>query len=58
VVEASGDVSMLKLGSDELEWLAGRLAALGFDFEVLEPAELRAYVRELGKRLVDAHRGR
>ncbi|CAM5343288.1 helix-turn-helix transcriptional regulator [Streptomyces fumanus] len=40
--------------SDAPEWLAVRLALLGFDFRVREPAELVACVRELGARLSGA----
>ncbi|MEU2059775.1 YafY family protein [Streptomyces sp. NPDC013455] len=36
---------------DPMEWLAVRLAMVGHDFTVHEPAELRACVRELGGRL-------
>lgn len=36
--------------NDTLEWLASRLLMLGCEFEVHEPAELRAYLEELGNR--------
>jgi predicted DNA-binding transcriptional regulator YafY len=39
---------------DSMEWLAVRLAMLGFDFTVQEPAELVRCVRELGGRMVRA----
>ncbi|MEV0641017.1 YafY family protein [Streptomyces sp. NPDC050619] len=39
---------------DSMEWLAVRLALLGFDFTVQEPEELARCVRELGGRLVRA----
>jgi predicted DNA-binding transcriptional regulator YafY len=39
---------------DPVEWLAVRLAMLGFDFTVREPAELVECVRELGARLTRA----
>ncbi|MFE2586514.1 hypothetical protein [Streptomyces sp. NPDC059378] len=42
---------------DPMEWLAMRLAVLGYEFEVREPAELAAFVRELGGRLVRAGGG-
>ena len=36
--------------SDTLEWLAWRLLTLGCEFEVHEPPELIAYLREIGAR--------
>jgi predicted DNA-binding transcriptional regulator YafY len=41
----------LTTGSDRLEALAGHLVALGLDFEVLEPPELRHHLREVATRL-------
>ncbi|HZV72359.1 MAG TPA: YafY family protein [Conexibacter sp.] len=42
-------------GSDDsLDWLALRIAGLGVDFDVHEPAELAERCRELGARLVRA----
>ncbi|MDN0193830.1 WYL domain-containing protein [Streptomyces sp. S.PNR 29] len=42
---------------DSPEWLALRLATLGFEFRVREPEELVRYVRELGARLGRAAQG-
>ncbi|MET8831540.1 WYL domain-containing protein [Streptomyces sp. NPDC004610] len=42
---------------DPVEWLGVRLAMLGFEFTVREPAELVSYVGELGGRLVRAAAG-
>ncbi|WP_405871908.1 MULTISPECIES: helix-turn-helix transcriptional regulator [unclassified Streptomyces] len=42
---------------DAVEWLAARLALLGFDFTVREPTELVECVRELGGRLSRAAGG-
>ncbi|MFI1565445.1 helix-turn-helix transcriptional regulator [Streptomyces sp. NPDC020490] len=42
---------------DSVEWLAARLAILGFDFIVREPEELVAAVREMGGRLTRAGSG-
>ncbi|PAZ14634.1 transcriptional regulator [Streptomyces sp. SA15] len=42
---------------DSVEWLAVRLAMLGFDFTVREPEELARSVRELGGRLARAGAG-
>ncbi|GAB2754688.1 helix-turn-helix transcriptional regulator [Streptomyces bullii] len=43
--------------TDHLEWLAVRLAMLGYDFTVREPEELVRCVRELGARLSRAAEG-
>jgi predicted DNA-binding transcriptional regulator YafY len=40
----------------DVEWLALRVAMLGFDVEVLEPPELIAHLRVLGRRLIAAAR--
>ncbi|MEJ8650532.1 YafY family protein [Streptomyces sp. MS1.AVA.3] len=37
--------------ADSLEWLALRLAMLGYEFTVHEPAELAAYLRAMGGRV-------
>ncbi|MGW0330272.1 helix-turn-helix transcriptional regulator [Streptomyces sp. NPDC003011] len=42
---------------DAMEWLAVRLALLGFDFTVQEPTELARCVRDVGGRLVRAGGG-
>ncbi|MQY15943.1 hypothetical protein SRB5_61350 [Streptomyces sp. RB5] len=44
----------LRLETEALDWAALRLAGLGCDFEVHEPAELTAYLRELGERVTRA----
>ncbi|MFC7217376.1 helix-turn-helix transcriptional regulator [Streptomyces polyrhachis] len=41
----------LRTEVDALEWAAMRLAVLGCEFEVHEPAELTAYLRELAARV-------
>jgi predicted DNA-binding transcriptional regulator YafY len=41
----------LRSNVDTLDWLAFRLAMLGCEFEVHEPAELVAYLAELGARI-------
>lgn len=45
-----------RTGDDDLRWLALRIAMLGVDFEVREPAELAEHVRALGARLHRAAR--
>ncbi|MDL5202127.1 YafY family protein [Streptomyces sp. ALI-76-A] len=59
VPEAIGDGRCRLRGAvgDTMEWLAVRLALLGFDFTVQEPEELAQCVRELGGRLVRAGGG-
>ena len=54
--EAGPASTLLELGIDNFEWLAGYLIGLGLDFEVREPAALRAYMVTLGGRLSEAHR--
>ena len=48
--------TLLEIGADELEWIAGRMVGYGLDFEVLAPPELRDYLAGLGRKLVSAHR--
>ena len=43
-----------RTGDDDLRWLAMRIAMLGVDFEVLEPAELVEQMRTLATRLTRA----
>jgi predicted DNA-binding transcriptional regulator YafY len=45
----------VELGADNFDWLAGYLVGLGFTFEVLEPAELRAHMVSVGQSLIRAH---
>jgi predicted DNA-binding transcriptional regulator YafY len=44
----------LEAGADQLDPLAFHLAWLGFDFEVIEPPELKDALRRLGQRMVAA----
>ncbi|MFI0261769.1 helix-turn-helix transcriptional regulator [Streptomyces sp. NPDC017056] len=54
-VEPLGDGSCrLRTSPDSLEWTAFRLAMLGCEFTVHEPAELTAHLRELGGRVLRA----
>ncbi|MFR9726119.1 helix-turn-helix transcriptional regulator [Streptomyces sp. MS19] len=51
VEEEEGDAScVLVVGTGDLDWLAARVAGLGFDAEVLEPPELRAAAGRLARR--------
>jgi predicted DNA-binding transcriptional regulator YafY len=57
VLSAEGADTLLELGIDGFEWLAGYLIGLGLEFEVRQPAPLRAYMAALGVRLTEAHGG-
>jgi predicted DNA-binding transcriptional regulator YafY len=43
--------SELRLGEDDLDWLAMKVAMLGAEFEVHEPVELRERLGEIGGRI-------
>jgi len=45
---------LLEAGADQLDPLAFHLSWLGFDFEVIEPPELKDSLRRLGQRMVAA----
>lgn len=49
--QADGGV-LLRAHTDHIEWFAQVLARMPFDFEVRAPAQLRASVAELGRRLL------
>lgn len=51
-----GTAAVLRTGADHLPSLAGHLVALEIPFEVLEPPELRDYLRRLGQTLARRHR--
>ncbi len=48
--------TVLRIGADDLDWIARYLVRLGFGFEVIAPDALRDAVRHLGERLVEASR--
>jgi predicted DNA-binding transcriptional regulator YafY len=51
-IEDDGDGwCVLIAGGDDLEWLAAHVGRLGFEAEVLEPAELREAAARLARRL-------
>ena len=56
-VEDAGDHALLRIGADDIHWLAGYLIGLGVPFEVIAPASLRADVMALAERIAEAHRG-
>jgi predicted DNA-binding transcriptional regulator YafY len=45
------DGTLLRLGADNLEWMAGYLASLGCGFQIVQPPELREAVRTLAAEL-------
>lgn len=47
-----GAGSRLRIGANELDWIARYLASLPFEVEVVDPPELRAALRQLGRRLL------
>jgi predicted DNA-binding transcriptional regulator YafY len=48
---------LLRMGSDDLEWIARRLAGLGMDFSIVGPEELRQAVRREAARLAGCAAG-
>jgi predicted DNA-binding transcriptional regulator YafY len=50
-LEATPKGTLLRTGASELDDIARYLAGLPFEFEVRDPAELRAALRSLGRRL-------
>jgi predicted DNA-binding transcriptional regulator YafY len=57
-VELDGGATVLRLGANELDWIARYLAGLPFTFDVRGPDELRTELRRLGRRLVETNRRR
>lgn len=51
-----GSGTRLELRADSLEWVAGVLAGLGADFQVIRPDELREHVAALASRLMVSSR--
>jgi predicted DNA-binding transcriptional regulator YafY len=54
-LDAIPDGVVLRIGANELDWIARFLAGLPFDAEVRRPPELRAALRALGRRLQRIH---
>jgi predicted DNA-binding transcriptional regulator YafY len=50
-LEEVGDGVLLRLGANELDWIARYLSGLPFTFEVRSPAQLRTALRDLARRL-------
>jgi predicted DNA-binding transcriptional regulator YafY len=55
MLERAGDHTRVELGVDDFEWLASYLIGLGLDFELIEPAGMRAQMATLGEMLQRAH---
>jgi predicted DNA-binding transcriptional regulator YafY len=51
VLEPARGGTLLRIGADDLEWIARYLAGLGCRFRVIEPEELKAAVAGLASRL-------
>jgi predicted DNA-binding transcriptional regulator YafY len=54
-VEPSGNGALVRIGADDVDWLAGYLIGLALPFEILSPAVLRDQVRDLAERILRAH---
>jgi len=54
-VEPIGDGALVRIGADDVDWLAGYLIGLALPFEILSPVVLRDQVRELAERILRAH---
>jgi predicted DNA-binding transcriptional regulator YafY len=50
-LEADGTGTRLRMRADSLDWVAGVLAGLGADFQVIRPDELREHLQRLASRL-------
>src|SRR5690606_19902886 len=57
-LEAVDEGTLLRIGADELDWIARYLAGLPFEFDVRHPSELRAELRALARRLQRTNRAR
>lgn len=55
IVEAADRGSLLRIGADDLTWLASYLIEMDLPFEVVAPPELRAQFHDLGLRLAERH---
>jgi predicted DNA-binding transcriptional regulator YafY len=55
VVEPDGDGCLVRMGTDDIDWLAGYLVGLALPFEIVEPPNLRQEVIGLAERILRAH---
>jgi predicted DNA-binding transcriptional regulator YafY len=56
VLEAVDGGTLLRIGAQEIDWVARYLAGLPYEFEVRDPPELRTALRDQGRRLQRAAR--
>lgn len=56
-LEAAGGATLLRIGANDVEWIARYLAGLPFDVEVRSPPALRKALRVLARRLASSNRG-
>jgi predicted DNA-binding transcriptional regulator YafY len=54
-LEAADGGTMLRVGGDDLDWIARYLVGLGCEVEIVDPPELRTVLRKLAHRLLAAH---
>lgn len=52
--EADGDTTLMRFGADSLDWPLMHVVALGFEFRILEPEELREHAVAAAARLTRA----
>ncbi len=57
-VEVVAGETILRLGANEVEWLARYIAGLPFEAEVRSPPEVRTALRRLGRRIQASNRAR
>jgi predicted DNA-binding transcriptional regulator YafY len=57
-IEPHDDGVLLRIGGDDLEWIARYLVWIGCPFEVVSPPELRHELRRLGQELLSGTAGR
>lgn len=58
IVEPAGRDSLLRIGADNVAWLASFLIEMDLPFEVVAPPDLRAEFHDLAVRLAESHRVR
>lgn len=56
VVDPHERGAVLTVGSDDADAILGHLVGMGLSFEVVEPPELRARARQVGRAMARAHR--
>lgn len=54
ILEKRRNGTLLRIGADDLDWLAGYLAGLDCKFEILEPDQLKQALKKLAQRLLQS----